>query len=140
MSDRLALANAIEDAGIERAKAERVASVIVDLVHEDRALLRQFVHHVAVMDDLAANVDGRAEGLESDLHDVDGAHDAGAKTAAQSATPRPITCSRWPDSATSASPLSSTRACSPSDTCTRPRSGTTIVAGNAWPCSPHPRP
>jgi uncharacterized protein YjiS (DUF1127 family) len=29
VSDRLALANAIEDAGIERAKAERVASVIV---------------------------------------------------------------------------------------------------------------
>jgi hypothetical protein len=29
MSDRLALANAIEAAGIERAKAERVASVIV---------------------------------------------------------------------------------------------------------------
>jgi len=27
VSDRLALANAIEDAGIERAKAERVASV-----------------------------------------------------------------------------------------------------------------
>jgi hypothetical protein len=32
MSDRLALANAIEDAGIERAKAERIATVIVDLV------------------------------------------------------------------------------------------------------------
>ena len=37
MSDRLALANAIEDAGIERAKAERVASVIVDLVHDSVA-------------------------------------------------------------------------------------------------------
>jgi hypothetical protein len=32
MSDRLALANAIEDGGIERAKAERIASVIVDLI------------------------------------------------------------------------------------------------------------
>jgi hypothetical protein len=32
MSDRLALANAIEDAGIERAKAERIATVIVDPV------------------------------------------------------------------------------------------------------------
>lgn len=31
------LANAIEDAGIERAKAERVASVIVDLVHDSVA-------------------------------------------------------------------------------------------------------
>jgi hypothetical protein len=34
MSDRLTLANAIEDAGIERAKAERVASVIVDIIHD----------------------------------------------------------------------------------------------------------
>jgi hypothetical protein len=32
MSDRLALANAIEDAGIERAKAVRVASVIFDAI------------------------------------------------------------------------------------------------------------
>ena len=30
MSDRLALTNAIEDAGIERAKAERIASVVFD--------------------------------------------------------------------------------------------------------------
>lgn len=37
MSDRLALANAIEDTGIERAKAGRVASVIVDLVHDQVA-------------------------------------------------------------------------------------------------------
>ena len=33
MSDRLALANAIEDAGIERSKAQRVASVIFDAIH-----------------------------------------------------------------------------------------------------------
>ena len=37
MSDRLALANAIEDAGIERAKAERVASVIFDAIHDSVA-------------------------------------------------------------------------------------------------------
>ena len=37
MSDRLALANAIEDAGIERSKAERVASVIVDAIHDNVA-------------------------------------------------------------------------------------------------------
>jgi hypothetical protein len=37
MSDRLALANAIEDAGIERAKAERVASVIFDAIRENVA-------------------------------------------------------------------------------------------------------
>jgi hypothetical protein len=37
MSDRLTLARAIEDAGIERAKAERVASAIVDLIHDSVA-------------------------------------------------------------------------------------------------------
>ena len=35
MSDRLA--NAIEDAGIDRAKAERLASTIVDLIHDNVA-------------------------------------------------------------------------------------------------------
>jgi hypothetical protein len=33
MSDRLTLANAIEDAGIERHKAERLASVIFEAIH-----------------------------------------------------------------------------------------------------------
>ena len=33
MSDRLALAHAIEDAGVERAKAERIATVIFDAIH-----------------------------------------------------------------------------------------------------------
>jgi hypothetical protein len=37
MSDRLALANAIEDAGIERDKAQRVASVIFDAIHDNVA-------------------------------------------------------------------------------------------------------
>jgi hypothetical protein len=37
MSDRLALANAIEDGGIPRDKAERMASVIVDLVRDTAA-------------------------------------------------------------------------------------------------------
>jgi hypothetical protein len=32
MTDRLALARAFEDAGIERAKAERLATVIVEMV------------------------------------------------------------------------------------------------------------
>jgi len=32
------------------------------------------------MDDLAADVDGRAESLKSDLDDVDGADDSGAET------------------------------------------------------------
>jgi hypothetical protein len=33
VSDRLALANAFEDAGISRDKAQHVASVIVDVIH-----------------------------------------------------------------------------------------------------------
>lgn len=33
------------------------------------------------MDDLAANVDGSAEGLKGDLDDIDGAHHTGAKAA-----------------------------------------------------------
>jgi hypothetical protein len=37
MSDRLTLSRAIEDAGIERAKAERVAGAIVDLIHDEVA-------------------------------------------------------------------------------------------------------
>jgi hypothetical protein len=37
LSDRLALANAIEEAGIERSKAERVASVIFDAIHDNVA-------------------------------------------------------------------------------------------------------
>ena len=45
MSDRLALANAIEDAGIERAKAERVASVIFDAIH-DNVATKQDLHLV----------------------------------------------------------------------------------------------
>lgn len=37
MSDRLALSNAIEDAGIPRDKAERMASVILDAIHDNVA-------------------------------------------------------------------------------------------------------
>jgi hypothetical protein len=35
MSDRLALADAIEDAGISRDKATRIASVIFDAIHQN---------------------------------------------------------------------------------------------------------
>ena len=54
---------------------------IVDVVDEDCALFRQLIHNIAVMDDLAAHIDGGAEGFKGDLHDVDGADHAGAKAA-----------------------------------------------------------
>jgi hypothetical protein len=44
LSDRLALADAIEEAGNERAKATRIASVIFDAIHQ----------HVATKADLEA--------------------------------------------------------------------------------------
>ena len=44
MSDRVALANAIEDVGIEREKAQRLAAVIFDTIH----------NNVATKTDLAA--------------------------------------------------------------------------------------
>ena len=50
-------------------------------IDEDGALAAEFVHHEAVVDDFLADVDGRAEGLEGDADDVDGADDAGAEAA-----------------------------------------------------------
>jgi hypothetical protein len=54
MSDRLALATAIEDAGIERAKAVRIASVIWDAIHENVATKSDLE---AVRADLKAQID-----------------------------------------------------------------------------------
>ncbi len=49
MSDRLALAHAIEDAGIERGKAERVASVIVDVIRDSVATKADLQHTEAAL-------------------------------------------------------------------------------------------
>src|SRR3954471_5966895 len=54
---------------------------IVNLVDEDRALFRQLVHNITVVNDFATDVDGRAEGIEGNLYDVDRAHHSGAETA-----------------------------------------------------------
>jgi hypothetical protein len=65
MSDRLALSNAIEDAGIERAKAERIASTIVDLIHDN----------VATKADVAtvsANLRQTEIALKADISDLRG--------------------------------------------------------------------
>ena len=56
MADRLTLAHAIEDAGIERTKAERVASVIFDAIHDN----------VATKQDIAA-VNARIDLVRADL-------------------------------------------------------------------------
>lgn len=60
MSDRLALANAIEDGGIDRAKAERIASVIFDAIHDNvatKADLDRAIHQLTLRG-LAALVSG----------------------------------------------------------------------------------
>ena len=49
-------------------------------MHKNRAFFRQLIHHVAVVHNLAAHVDRRAEGLQRDLDNVDGPHYPGAKT------------------------------------------------------------
>jgi hypothetical protein len=55
MSDRLALANAIEEAGIERSKAERVASVIVAAIYDHAATKADVqASETAVRADIAA--------------------------------------------------------------------------------------
>src|SRR3569833_81653 len=45
---------------------------VVDLVHENRALLRLLVHNVPVMDNFSPNVDGRSERIECNFDNVDG--------------------------------------------------------------------
>ena len=54
---------------------------VVNVVDEDCALFRQLIHNIAVMDDLAAHINGGAEGLKSNLYNVDGADHTGAKAA-----------------------------------------------------------
>jgi uncharacterized protein involved in exopolysaccharide biosynthesis len=71
LSDRLALAHAIEDAGIERAKAERVASVIVAAIY-DHAATKVDVQaaETAVRADVAqlfATVQASEAGIRSEL-------------------------------------------------------------------------
>jgi hypothetical protein len=60
MSDRLALANAIEDAGIPRDKAQRVASVIVDAIHDNVATK-------ADVQNAEARLDAQVAGVRADL-------------------------------------------------------------------------
>jgi hypothetical protein len=59
----------------------RALGDLVELVHEDRAPGLEPAHHVQVVDDLLAHVDGRAVGLQRDLDDVDGTVHPGAVAA-----------------------------------------------------------
>jgi hypothetical protein len=71
MSDRLALANAIEDAGIERSKAERLASVIFDAIHDNVATKADVQASEAVLrHELAAQIGGLRAELKSDIMGV----------------------------------------------------------------------
>jgi hypothetical protein len=62
MSDRVALADAIEDAGIPRDKAQRVASVIFDTIHDK----------VATKADVQASEAALKSELQALRHDVQG--------------------------------------------------------------------
>src|ERR1700733_1181739 len=48
-------------------------------VHEDRALPAQLVYHKAVVDDLLAHVNRRAEGLQRDADNINRPHDTSAE-------------------------------------------------------------
>jgi hypothetical protein len=56
MSDRLALANAIEDAGIPRDNAQRVASVIFDAIHDNVATKADIAPPATKVEAVAADV------------------------------------------------------------------------------------
>ena len=62
MSDRVTLADAIEDAGIPRDKAQRVASVIFDAIHDN----------VATKADVQASEAALKSELQALRHDVQG--------------------------------------------------------------------
>jgi len=54
---------------------------VVNLMNKNRPFFRQLIHNIAVMDDLATNIDRRAKCLKRYLDDVDGAHHTGAEAA-----------------------------------------------------------
>ena len=53
----------------------------VHVVHENGALVLQFLDDEAVVDDLLAHVDRRAEGLQRDPDNINGPHHPGAESA-----------------------------------------------------------
>src|SRR5690348_16835672 len=77
---------------------DRVLAVrhLVELLDEDGALLLEVFHHIAVVDDLVADIDRLAIALQRLLDDVDGADDTGTKAAGsrQNQLYRPLCCRR----------------------------------------------
>jgi hypothetical protein len=53
----------------------------VNGIDENGAFALELFNHETVVDDFFADVDGRAEGLEGDANDIDGADDASAESA-----------------------------------------------------------
>ena len=52
---------------------------VVDFMNEDCAFFRQLIDDISVMDNFTADIDGSAEGFQSDLDDVDRAYYASAE-------------------------------------------------------------
>ena len=59
----------------------RAVGNFIQLLDEDGALALELLDHMAVVDDLVADIDGRAEFLERPLDDLDRPDDAGAEAA-----------------------------------------------------------
>src|SRR5579871_4471784 len=53
---------------------------VIDLMNEDRALFCQFIDNVPIVNNLAAHIDGRAEGLKGNVDDVNRAHHASTES------------------------------------------------------------
>jgi hypothetical protein len=70
MSDPLALANALKDAGIERGKAERAASAIFDAIHDNVATKADVQ---ALGAELKAALAAEAVRLDTRIERLDGA-------------------------------------------------------------------
>jgi len=77
MSDRLALTEAIEAGGIERAKATRIASVIFDAIHQNVATKADVQAEVA---SLRSEITGGFASLRADMADRFGALQADIET------------------------------------------------------------
>src|SRR6185312_17248867 len=54
---------------------------LIQFIDEDRALLRQIVHNIAVMHNLLAYIDRRAKRLQRDPYHVDRAYNSSAEAA-----------------------------------------------------------